>query len=1168
MADQHFVPLHLHTEFSLLDGAIKIPKLLDFAKEQGWKACGISDHGNIFGAVKFFQLAKKAGIKPILGVEMYHAPDINIRPTKEEKKYCHITLIVQNEAGYRNLCQLFEFAYTKGFYFKPRIDYEMLAKHSDGLIVLSGCRGGHIAQLLATGQETEADRWIQWQIDHFGKERFFIEVMPPEEPDYEPIRQKLFEKAAQFGLDVVATADSHYLKPCDKEAHEVLLAVGTKAFMTDEDRMSFGELQAHVKTADEMLAAFPGHEEAIWNSGKIADLCNFEFTFGKLHFPKFNVPESHTEQSYFEQLCRDGLNRIFDKQLAPVEKRAIYEERLETEMKLITQMGFIGYFLVVGDFIAWAKAQGIPVGPGRGSAAGSLVAWALQITNIDPIEHQLLFERFLNPERVTMPDIDIDFCIERREEVINYVKDRYGHDSVCQIITFGTMLAKGVIKDVGRTLGIPFQDTQALTDLVGDELGITLKQAIEKEPKLADAIRNNSRIQKLFDICFTLEGLTRHASKHAAGVVIAPEPLRNVVPLYIPPKTTDLVTQYAMTELEAVGYLKMDFLGLKNLTVIDRCVKAIAANYKIHLDMDKLPLDDTATFDTLTAGKTNGVFQFEGDGVTKVIQKLKPSRFGDLVAVNALYRPGPLGSGMVDDFIDRRHGRKEVTYPFPELEPILEETYGVIVYQEQVMKIASAIAGFSLGAADILRRAMGKKKVDVMAQQKSLFVAGAVKRGFDEKKSSDLFELMAYFAGYGFNKSHSAAYALIAYQTAYLKTHYPAEFAAALLSFETTDPEKLSEHLQKTREQGLNVLKPDINRSEIEFRAVDRTSVLFGLKGIKNIGDAALTEIMATRQDGPFRDLFDFCKRSCLRTINKRVIESLILSGATDVLPGSRAQKIEELDIIMGQAQAERDAEKHGQVGLFQAVVSTTSAGKPRIYEFNSTAQWTPKEELSKEKEVVGFYLSSHPLDAHRDLARWLNAKDFMHLDEVKSEWEEIYAVGLLKGFKIITTKRGDKMAFAEFEDLGSSCEGIIFPSLFRAVEMALNEDTIYVLRGTVDKAPSSKPKIKLSELIPADIFFEAGKAGQTLLITMPGTPDAAACATLLSLLPKGPIALAIRFKDHDRWCTLHPKQKFDYTAKILSELEAAGFTPKILPPKREKPAHTYGQRFGSSRTG
>ncbi len=656
--DKHFVHLHLHTEFSLLDGAIKINSLVDMAKQQKWKAVGISDHGNIFGAVKFFKSAKKAGVKPILGTEMYMAPDVNIKDINQ--KYFHILIIVQNKIGYQNLCQLMAFAQTDGYYFKPRIDYKILQKYSEGLIIGTACLGGHIPQLLMKNDYEQAYQRTEWLLDIFGQDRFYTEVQPHPEKDQIELNKKIFELSKKYNTKTIATCDSHYLTKEDYYAHEVLLAIGTKKQMSDPKRMTFGNFECHVKTTQEMLDFFPDNPEVVWNTGEIADKCEFEFEFGKLFFPQSPIPKKYTEEEFFKKLSRDGLEEFNKENLFPEEKYPEYVKRLEWEMNTIIQMEYIGYFLVVSDFIRWAKEQSIPVGPGRGSAAGSLVAWCLKITNVDPIKYNLLFERFLNPERVSMPDIDIDFCVERREEVINYVKDKYGHDCVCQIITFGTMMAKGVIKDVARALGFPFQDAKTLTDLIPNQLKISLHDSIKQEPKLKEMIDNNPSVKELFDISFKLEGLTRHASKHAAGVVISPTPLKEVLPLYIPSKASnELVVQYAMTELEEVGFLKMDFLGLKNLTVIQETLEAIEQKYNIKIDLDKINLDDEKTFDLLRAGNTSGVFQFESDGIKDVMRKLSPQAFEDLIAVNALYRPGPLGSGMVDDFIERRHGRKK-----------------------------------------------------------------------------------------------------------------------------------------------------------------------------------------------------------------------------------------------------------------------------------------------------------------------------------------------------------------------------------------------------------------------------------------------------------------------------------------------------------------------------
>lgn len=1080
---KRYVPLHLHTEYSLLDGAIRLKDYLSFAKKAGWTSLAITDHGNVFGAVKFFQQASKAGIKPILGAEMYFIPDASA-PNLASRKYYHLTLLVKDQEGYANLCRLMAFSYQKGFYFKPRIDFEILRQNSKGLILLSGCLGGLVAQNLLENKIEEARENAAKFLEIMGQGNFFLEVMPAdsegkENDERDLVNQRTFDLAADLGLECVATPDSHFLLPEHHNAHEVMLCIGTKNLITDKDRFSFGDFKGHLKTTEEMLAAFPGREEVVWKSGEIADQCTFSFKFGELFFPQYQIPENYTQDSYFEYLCWQGLESIFQKGLVAEEDKQKYKDRLSLEVDLICKMGFVGYFLVVGDFIAWAKKNDIPVGPGRGSAAGSLVAWSLQITNIDPVKYNLLFERFLNPERVSMPDIDIDFCIFGREHVINYVKEKYGQDCVCQIITFGTMAAKGVIKDVARTLGLSFADSQAITDLIPEQLKISLKEAIEQEPLLQNMIESNPKVKEIFEIGFVLEGVTRHASKHAAGVVISPQPLKDVIPLYIPPKTNDLVTQYAMSELEAVGFLKMDFLGLKNLTVIDRTVKSVKRRLGICIDLDTLPVDDEDAFKILGQGKTAGIFQFEGSGVTEVLVKLQPEKFEDLIAVNALYRPGPLGSGMVDHFIEGRHGKREPTYLFEELRPVLSETYGVIVYQEQVMKIASVIAGYTLGGADLLRRAMGKKKPEEMAKQKSVFLEGSAAKNFDQEKADKLFELMAYFAGYGFNKSHSAAYALIAYQTAYLKAHYPKDFVAAILSFETSDPDKLQEYLQKAREVDVKIFPPNINSSDIEFTAVE-DGVLFGLSGIKNVGGACLDEILKQRTTGPFVSLLDFCRRVNTRIANKRVLESLIYSGAMDCLPGNRAQKLAKVNQIISKVNAEKEAKNTGQMDIFSSG-STKDATYVDDVSYDPIEEMPLKDLLDKEKEALGFYLSAHPLDEARFEIDLLEKSNLASADHEQFIGKKFFLIGSCVSKKVITTKAGQQMAFVNFEDrYGKVYEVPIFPALFKKEGDAIVEGKIFLIIGVLAKT-GDLFKIKPDVLIEFSKFWDSDKSNIAL---------------------------------------------------------------------------------------
>lgn len=1135
---QHFTHLHVHSEYSLLDGAITLPKLVDHAKKQGAKALAITDHGNIFGAVKFFQLCKKAGIKPILGMEAYMAEDVHERVV--EKKYYHLIILVQNEIGYRNLCKLIAFSYKEGFYFKPRIDYKILAQYSEGLIVTSGCLGGHIAQLLKHDQEAQARKQIDWFLQHFGRDRFYFEIQPEDQEEQRVLNKKLLALSKELNIDCVATTDCHYLNLDDHEAHEIMLAIGTGKRFDDPTRFSFKETRAFMRSPEEMLQVFPDHPEVVYNTGKIADMCNFEFETSKLFFPKFDTPENKTPEQHFQDLCRQGLQNLANNKRFDVADIQKYQDRLELEMDLIIKMGFVGYFLIVSDFIMWARRNDIPVGPGRGSAAGALVAWCLEITNIDPLKYNLLFERFLNPERVSMPDIDIDFCIEGREHVINYIKNHYGHDKVCQIITFGTMLTKAVIKDVARALGLPFEESNMITSLVPDQLKITLKETLQQEPKLQDMINNNPMIRKIFDVAFRLEGVTRHASKHAAGIVITPEPTHEMLPIFIPPKDDAIVAQYAMTELESIGFLKIDLLGLKNLTLIKNALAFIKKNVGITIDIDHIPLDDPKTFQLIQDGKTSGVFQLESDGLKDVLRKLKPDKFEDIIAVNALYRPGPLGSGMVDDYILRRHGKQAINYFFDELKDVLQETYGVIVYQEQVMKIASIIGGYSLGESDILRRAMGKKKADVMAEQKKLFVERATARNYDQKKADELFELMAYFAGYGFNKSHSAAYALIAYQTAYLKANFPAEFTACLISLEASNAENMVFYLKEAKDIGIDILPPDINKSEINFSILDG-KILFGLQGIKNIGLTSLSNIIAEREkNGPFKNLLDLCKRIDLRTSNKRVLENLICAGALDSLPGTRAQKHHDLPNIIELALQHKEHLATGQMQLFAGAAQKSDDSGD--YSYSPLPEWNTKEKLEKEKEVIGFYISAHPLQTYTTLLSWIETTSILDnmqlLQAPQKPTQEPFVtiVGLLIEKKIISTKKGDKMAFVQLEDLQSHAEIIVFPKLFQQVEGWLHDYSIFVVKGNLDLASTANVKIKALQIVPLELLFHSWDRIHHVTLQLPSsiTPEH---VTLLKELPTGQIPLHVVYQEDQKTIKMICKKQITLNMETIQKL-------------------------------
>jgi DNA polymerase-3 subunit alpha len=1147
---EHFTHLHVHTEYSLLDGAITLPKLVDHAKAQGAKSLAITDHGNIFGAVKFFQLCKKAGIKPILGMEAYMAEDVTERIV--DKKYYHLIILVQNEIGYQNLCQLIAYSYKDGFYFKPRIDYKTLEKYNEGLIVTSACLGGHIAQLLKSDQEKIAREKINWFLNVFGPDRFYFELQPEDQAEQVELNNKLLALSKEMGVSCIVTTDCHYLNLDDHEAHEIMLAIGTGKRFDDPTRFSFKDCRAYMRSPQELLEIFKDNPEVVYNTGKIADMCNFNFQTGKLFFPKFQTPEDKTPEQHFTDLCHLGLTKLADNKRFPIEEIEKYKARLNLEIELIIKMGFVGYFLIVSEFIRWARSTGIPVGPGRGSAAGALVAWSLEITNIDPLKYNLLFERFLNPERVSMPDIDIDFCIEGRELVINYIKETYGQDKVCQIITFGTMLAKAAIKDVARALGLPFEESNMITGLVPEQLKITLKEAIEQEPKLQELINNNSMIRRIFDVAFRLEGVTRHASKHAAGIVITPEPVHEMLPIFIPPKEQAIVTQYAMTELETLGFLKIDLLGLKNLTLIRNALLLIEKNRGVKIDIDHIPLDDPITFKLIQDGKTSGVFQLESDGLKEVLRKLKPDKFEDIIAVNALYRPGPLGSGMVDDYILRRHGKQDINYFFDELKDVLQETYGVIVYQEQVMKIASVIGGYSLGEADILRRAMGKKKADVMAEQKKLFVDRAVNRNYDQKKSDELFELMAFFAGYGFNKSHSAAYALIAYQTAYLKANYPAEFTACLITLESSNAENMVFYLKEAKDMGLEILPPDINQSEIEFNIVDQ-KILFGLQGIKNIGTTSLSNIIAERKKGgPFKDLLNLCERIDLRTSNKRVLENLICAGALDKLPGSRAQKHHELANVIEIALQNKEHKETGQMQLF-SMLKTDQDPETKNYIFSNISDWSSKEKLEKEKEVIGFYISAHPLQTYEKQLIHITTQTIQEIIKLKESFttapqQEPYVttVGLLIEKKVISTKKGDKMAFAQIEDLLNHAEIIIFPKLFAQIEPWLYDYSIFVIKGNLDMTSTAGCKIKAIQMVPLELLFHSWSKMFQATIEL---PEKISPQTIQEIkqLPDGKIPLHIGYQEHDKNLKIITKKQIELNFELLKKLENLGLQIKII---------------------
>src|SRR5580693_5274995 len=953
-----FVHLHCHTDYSLLDGACDIGQLMKLVSEQKMPAVAMTDHGNLFGAVEFYNAAKANGVHPVIGCEVYVSQQGH-KTRSDQDRYNHLVLLCENQEGYRNLTKLVSTANLEGFYYKPRIDLDLLAQHSKGLIGLSACLRGHIAETILSDKYEDARRLAHTYSDILGRNNFFLEVQDHHLDQDKKLTPELNRLSQQTGLPLVATNDSHYLRRDDARAHEILMCIQTAKSFSDPNRMRWNSPDFYLKSRDEMMELFGELEDAVDRTWEIAQRCHVKLEQVKEPFPRFDVPAEHSTDTYFEYVAREG----FEKRRVRLEAMrsrgqlkhdlAEYGERLDREIQMIQKMKFSGYFLIVWDFIRYAKSMGIPVGPGRGSAAGSLVGYAMAITDIDPLQYGLLFERFLNPERVSMPDIDVDFCMHRRGEVIQYVTQKYGREQVAQIITFNTLGARAAIKDVGRVLDMSFADVERLTKLVPNELNITLEDAMAAEPGFAEAAKKDPRADDVLKVALRLEGLARNCSVHAAGVVISPQPLKDLVPLY---KTNrdEIVTQFDMNGLDKLQLLKMDFLGLTTLTLIQDAVRLIEKRHGVKIVPEDLPLDDPATYEVFCKGITSGVFQFESSGMRDILRRYRPSRLEDLTALNALYRPGPIQGGMVDDFIERKWGRRAVQYDLPELKELLEETYGVIVYQEQVMQISNRIAGYSLGDADLLRRAMGKKKVEEMAAQRERFIKGAVERGHSSKKIEKIFDLMEQFAGYGFNKSHSAAYAYLAFVTAYLKAHYRIDFMAALLTSETGNTAKVVKYINECRELKVTILPPDVNHSEWSFTPDGENQIRFGLGAVKNLGQGAVEAIAKAREEnGAFTSIYQFCERVDMSAVNRRMLESLIKAGAMDSLDGTRAQKMAAVDGAMESGQRVWRDRESGQGGLFGEIFANTETHARPLPD---VPDWTEKDKLAGEKELLGFW--------------------------------------------------------------------------------------------------------------------------------------------------------------------------------------------------------------------
>jgi DNA polymerase-3 subunit alpha len=1073
-----FVHLHLHTDYSLLDGACDVEKLCQRVQELGMPAVAMTDHGNIFGAVHFVNAANKHGVKPIIGCELYicKKDDHNTERTPPEgDTYNHLVVLAENDEGYRNLVKITSEASLHGFYYKPRISKRFLAEHSRGLIGLSGCLKGEVAERLMENNYEAARAAAGAFADIFGKGNFYLEIQDQGLEMERRIRPGLLQLEKDLGLPLVATNDSHYLCEDDAHAQDVMVCIQTGKSIRDTGRMKFEGSQFYVKSYDEMQRVFKDSPDVLARTLDIANRCSVRLEKVATPFPQFDVPASYTIDSYFVHVTREGFARRLEtlRRLHAEGKLkhplTDYEQRLERELDIIQQMKFAGYFLIVWDFIRYAKERGIPVGPGRGSAAGSLVSYALGITDLDPLQHELLFERFLNPERVSMPDIDIDFCMNRRGEVINYVTQKYGRDNVAQIITFGTMAAKAAIKDVGRAMEIPYSDVDRIAKMVPAQLNITLDRALDESPQLNEAYEKDIQVRELLDTARKLEGLVRNAGVHAAGVVIAPRPLTELVPLH-KTKNDEIVTAFDMVAIEKMGLLKMDFLGLTTLTILTDTLKLIQQTRGTPLTLGQIPLEDKETYEQVFhKGLTSGVFQFESHGMRDVLRKYQPNSIEDLTALNALYRPGPIQGGMIEDFIDRKHGRKKVEYELLELRDILAETLGVIVYQEQVMQIANRLAGYSLGEADLLRRAMGKKKPEEMAQQRERFLEGAGQRKIPPRKAEKIFDLMAQFAGYGFNKSHSAAYALLAYHTAYLKTHYPVEFMAALLTSVTGSTDDVVKYINECREMGIAVEAPDINVSDANFTPHGE-SIRFGLAAVKNVGGNAIESIVAARKKlGQFKSIFEFCEHADLRLLNKRVLESLIKSGAMDSL-GHRAQLMAVLDKAIERGQnAQRDAEfgQHGLFGVFQQEETVSQNDQ-----LPNVPDWDEHTRLAAEKEILGFFITGHPLEKYRDKLKdlqALNTEEISGMIRSTGKDETIVTAGIISNARVLKSKRGEFYAQATLEDMAGSVDMIVFPEAFKRMGDKLRLEVPVLVKAGVRIEEGANPKITAAEIMPLD---------------------------------------------------------------------------------------------------
>ena len=1060
MTHSDFVHLHLHTQYSLLDGACLLESLVAKLKEHKMPACAITDHGNMFGAIEFYDLAMKNGIKPIIGSELYIAPDSRFEKSSHgiQEASFHLILLAKDETGYKNLMRLVSIGFLEGFYYRPRIDREVLAKYKDGLICTSACLKGEIPHLIYTNQLERARKTIDEYLGIFGRENFYLEIQDNMIPEQNKVNAEIIKIAKDMNIGMVATNDVHYIEKEHARAHETLLCIQTQTTMEDPSRMRLQTDEFYLKSKEQMSRTFGDiAPSAIKNTMAIAEKCNLELDFKKHHLPNYKVPEGKTHSGYLRGLVYDGLKTRY-----PDGDKTVLD-RVEYELKTIENFGYTSYFLIAWDFVSYAKSKSIPVGPGRGSAAGSVVSYALGITNIDPLRYDLLFERFLNPDRVSMPDVDIDFCYERRGEVIEYVVQKYSKDNVAQIITFGTMMAKAAVRDTGRALGMAYGDVDRIAKLIPNDLNITLNEALERESELRNLYKNDPKIAQLIDTSLVLEGLTRHASTHAAGVVISEEPLINYVPLY---KIQDgqITTGYSMSSLEKIGMLKMDMLGLRTLTVISEALKIIKRTKNEVLDIDSISLEDKNTYKLLANAESVGVFQLESSGMRDLLKKLKPERFEDIIALLALFRPGPIGSGMLDDFMRRKHGEIKIRYDHPLLEPILKETYGVILYQEQAMRIASRLAGFSLGQADNLRRAMAKKTPEVMIQMRKLFLEGCLKNAIDRKSADKIFDQIEYFAGYGFNKSHSAAYALISFRTAYLKANYPVEFMTALLTSEKDNLDKIATYINESLRMGIKILPPDINESFANFTVVG-DSIRFGLLAVKNVGQGAIESIINMRKaSGRFKTIYEFTERVDSRLVNRKVIESLIKCGALDSLGLFRSQLSSMIDKALEVAGDIQKDRLSGQLSFFDKFEDEDNF-KKTFQDIPNIPEWPENQLLAYEKEMLGFYITKHPLARFEKMLKTYSTCSTSEL-QVKRDGDEVLIGGIITKVKFTTTRKtNEKMAIVTLEDLAGVVEVLVFPATFSKVSALIKTDEIVFVKGRLNLR-EDQPKIVANDVV------------------------------------------------------------------------------------------------------